>query len=213
MELIRVDTQKAYQRLHRLIATLQLAPGSPIDEGRLAQELDMGLTPIREALKLLVHDNLVEVSPHGGIFVSAVDLSDLRQISELRRLLESFCAQQAALRATPDDLAILEALRQEQAAIPPDDSQRWFDLDHKFHQAIARAAHNKYLAQTLERFFGLSQRLWYLALPHLGFLPASVEVHLDLVDAIKNRDAGRAEALMSAHVKDFYDRVHQILQG
>lgn len=213
MELIRVDTQKAYQRLHRLIATLQLAPGSPIDEGRLAQELDMGLTPIREALKLLVHDNLVEVSPHGGIFVSAVDLSDLRQISELRRLLESFCAQQAALRATPDDLAILEALRQEQAAIPPDDSQRWFDLDHKFHQAIARAAHNKYLAQTLERFFGLSQRLWYLALPHLGFLPASVEVHLDLVDAIKNRDADRAEALMSAHVKDFYDRVHQILQG
>lgn len=213
MELIRVDTQKAYQRLHRLIATLQLAPGSPIDEGRLAQELDMGLTPIREALKLLVHDNLVEVSPHGGIFVSAVDLSDLRQISELRRLLESFCAQQAALRATPDDLAILEALRQEQAAIPPDDSQRWFDLDHKFHRAIARAAHNKYLAQTLERFFGLSQRLWYLALPHLGFLPASVEVHLDLVDAIKNRDAGRAEALMSAHVKDFYDRVHQILQG
>ena len=213
MELIRVDTQKAYQRLHRLIATLQLAPGSPIDEGRLAQELDMGLTPIREALKLLVHDNLVEVSPHGGIFVSAVDLSDLRQISELRRLLESFCAQQAALRATPDDLAILEALRQEQAAIPPDDSQRWFDLDHKFHQAIARAAHNKYLAQTLERFFGLSQRLWYLALPHLGFLPASVEVHLDLVDAIKNRDAGRAEALMSAHVKDFYDRVHQILRG
>jgi DNA-binding GntR family transcriptional regulator len=196
-----------------LIATLQLAPGSPIDEGRLAQELDMGLTPIREALKLLVHDNLVEVSPHGGIFVSAVDLSDLRQISELRRLLESFCAQQAALRATPDDLAILEALRQEQAAIPPDDSQRWFDLDHKFHQAIARAAHNKYLAQTLERFFGLSQRLWYLALPHLGFLPASVEVHLDLVDAIKSRDAGRAEALMSAHVKDFYDRVHQILQG
>jgi DNA-binding GntR family transcriptional regulator len=173
----------------------------------------MGLTPIREALKLLVHDNLVEISPRGGIFVSTVDLADLQQISELRRLLESFCAQQAALRATPDDLAILEALRQEQAAIPPDDSQRWFELDHKFHQAIARAAHNKYLAQTLERFFGLSQRLWYLALPHLGFLPASVEVHLDLVEAIKNRDAERAEGLMSAHVQDFYDRVHQVLEG
>lgn len=211
MELVRVDTQKAYQRLHGMITSLRLSPGSPIDEGRLAQELDMGLTPIREALKLLVHDNLVEVSPHGGIFVSAVDLSDLQQISELRRLLESFCAQQAALRATPDDLAILEALRQEQAAIPPDDSQRWFELDHKFHQAIARAAHNKYLAQTLERFFGLSQRLWYLALPHLGFLPASVEVHLELVDAIKDRDAGRAEALMSAHVQEFYSQVQEIL--
>ncbi|MEJ2263715.1 MAG: FCD domain-containing protein, partial [Anaerolineales bacterium] len=83
--------------------------------------------------------------------------------------------------------------------------------DHKFHQAIARAAHNKYLAQTLDHFFGLSQRLWYLALPHLEFLPGAVEVHLDLVQAIKDGDADQAEALMSAHVRDFYAKVSEIL--
>ena len=211
MELIRVDTQRAYERIRQMITTLELAPGITIDEGRLAEDLDMGLVPIREALKLLIHDNLVEVSSQGGISVSGVSIPELEQISELRRLLESYCARQAAQRATPDDIIILEALRQEQATIPLEDSQRWFDLDHKFHQAIARAAHNKYLAQTLDHFFGLSQRLWYLALPHLEFLPSAVEVHLDLVQAIKDGDADQAEALMSAHVRDFYAKVSEIL--
>ncbi|MEJ2302082.1 MAG: GntR family transcriptional regulator [Anaerolineales bacterium] len=209
MELIRVDTQRAYERIRQMITTLELAPGITIDEGRLAEDLDMGLVPIREALKLLIHDNLVEVSSQGGISVSGVSIPELEQISELRRLLESYCARQAAQRATPDDIVILEALRQEQATIPLEDSQRW--LDHKFHQAIARAAHNKYLAQTLDHFFGLSQRLWYLALPHLEFLPGAVEVHLDLVQAIKDGDADQAEALMSAHVRDFYAKVSEIL--
>jgi DNA-binding GntR family transcriptional regulator len=211
MELVRVDTQKAYDRLHEMITTLEIPPGEPIDEGRLSRELDMGLTPIREALKLLAHDNLIEVSPHGGIFAARVDVPELDQISELRRLLEAFSARLAAQRATQDDLVILEALRQEQATIPPDDQERWFDLDHRFHQAIARAAHNKYLAQTLDHFFGLSQRLWYLALPKIGFLPRAVEVHLELVDAIREGDAGKAEALMSTHVQDFYTKVQEIL--
>jgi DNA-binding GntR family transcriptional regulator len=84
-------------------------------------------------------------------------------------------------------------------------------VDHKFHQAIARAAHNQYLADALERLFGLSQRLWYLALPHLGFLPSAVETHLDLVDAIENQDVDRAERIMRSHVQEFYDQVRNIL--
>jgi DNA-binding GntR family transcriptional regulator len=73
--------------------------------------------------------------------------------------------------------------------------------------SIARAAHSKDLADTLERFFGLSQRLWRLALPHLGFLPSAVEKHLDLVEAIKAGDADRAGQIMHSHVQDFYESV------
>ena len=115
--------------------------------------------------------------------------------------------------ATADDIAVLEALRQEQAAIPPEDSRRLFEVDHKFHQAVARAAHNKYMARTLDQFYGLSLRLWYLVLPHLDFLPAAVEKHLDLVAAIKAGDADRAEAIMRDHVQSFYNKVQEILQA
>jgi DNA-binding GntR family transcriptional regulator len=211
MELVRVDTQRAYELIREKITTLELAPGAPINEQRLAESLDMGLVPVREALKLLAHDDLVVITPRHGLYVAAVNLPDLEQISEMRLSLESLCARLAARRATPDELAVLEALRQEQAAVSPADSRRLFDLDHKFHQAIARAAHNKYLARTLEHFFGLSQRLWYLALPRLGFLPAAVEKHLGLIEAIKAGDADRAEQIMRDHVQEFYDRVREIL--
>jgi DNA-binding GntR family transcriptional regulator len=217
MELERVDTQRAYELILAKITTLELAPGAAINEQKLAQELNMGAVPVREALKLLAHDSLVVVTPRHGLYVADVSQPDLEQISELRLSLESLCARLAAQRATDDDLVVLEALRQEQAAraeVEADMSQaspRLFELDHKFHQAVAQAAHNRYLARTLDQFYGLSQRLWYLALPALGFLPAAVEKHLDLVEAIKAGDANRAEQVMYDHVKEFYDRVREVL--
>ena len=211
MELVRVDTQRAYELIWERITTLELAPGATIDEGQLARELDLGLAPVREAIWLLAHENLIVVTPRHGLYVADVNLPDLEQISEIRLSLESLAARLAAQRATPDDMVVLEALRQEQAHVSAEDSQSLFDLDHKFHLAVTRAAQNKYLAQTLDRLFGLSRRLWCLALPHLGFLPPAVEQHLDLVEAIKAGDADRAEQIMRGHVQDFCDKVREVL--
>lgn len=211
MELERVDTKRAYGLLREWITTLELAPGSPINEQQLAEDLGMGVIPVREALKLLAHENLVVITPRHGLYVADVNVADLEQISEMRLILESLSARLAAQRATVDDIAVLKSLRQEQANTPPEDRRRLFDVDHKFHQAVAQAAHNKYLADSLERLFGLSQRLWYLALPKLGFLPTSVEKHLDLVEAIEVGDADRAEQVMRSHVQEFYDQVRETL--
>ena len=213
MKLVRVDTQRAYELIWDRITTLEMAPGAPINEQELAQELDMGEVPVREALRLLAHENLVQVTPRHGLYVAGVDVSDLEQISEMRISLETLCARLAAQWATADDLAVLEALRAEQARVPPEDMHRLFDLDHKFHRAIAQAARNKYLAQTLERLFGLSRRLWYVLLPHLGYLPAAVEEHLELVEAIRANDADRAGQIMHDHVKEFYAKVRETLTG
>jgi DNA-binding GntR family transcriptional regulator len=213
MELERVDTKRAYQRIREQITTLELAPGSVINDQQLARNLDMGLAPVREALKLLAHENLVVITPRHGLYVADVNVPDLEQLSEMRLALEGLSARLAAQRANDDDNAVLEALRHEQASTPAEDSRRLFDVDHKFHQTVAQAAHNKYLAASLERLFGLSQRLWYLALPSLGFLPSSVEKHLELVEAIKTRDGDQAECIMREHVKEFYAQVRKILQA
>jgi DNA-binding GntR family transcriptional regulator len=211
MELERVDTLRAYELIRRKVITLELQPGTPINDQRLADELGLGMLPVREALKLLAHDDLVVITPRHGLYVADVIPADLQQISEVRLALETLCARLAAQRATPDELAVLEALRQEQAATPAQDSRRLFDLDCKFHQAIARAAHNRYLARTLDHLFGLSQRLWYLQLPHLDFLPTAVQKHLELVAAIKARDAELAASLMHEHVLQFYEHVTKAL--
>ncbi len=211
MKLVRIDAQRAYDLIWEKITTLELPPGAPINEQRLADEFAMGVAPVREALKWLAHENLVEVTERHGIYVADVNVEDLQQLSEMRLSLESLSARLAAQRVEADDLVVLHALRKQQAAVTPEEARELFDLDHRFHQAVAAAAHNRYLAQTLERLFGLSRRLWYLALPHLEFLPSSVEKHVDLVEAIESGEADRAEAIMREHVKGFYDEVREIL--
>jgi DNA-binding GntR family transcriptional regulator len=213
MELVRVDTQRAYDVIWEKITTLELAPGAPINEQELAESMDMGTVPVREALKWLAHENLVEVTERHGIYVADVNTEDLQQLSEMRLSLESLSARLAAERAVADDLVVLKALRKEQEALTADEGRRLFDMDHRFHQAVAKAAHNRYLAQTLDRLFGLSRRLWYLVLPHLETLSSSVEMHVNLVGAIEDGDAAAAQEIMHEHVKEFYDEVREIIEA
>jgi DNA-binding GntR family transcriptional regulator len=212
MDLQRIDTQLAYRELLQFITTLVLAPGEPLNEQALAGRLGASVTAVQEALALLAHDGLVTATPRHGFYVAEANAADLDELSELRLPLEGLAARLAAQRATADDLAVLDALCRDQAALPGDEPHRLFDLDHRFHQAIAAAAHNRYLAKTLEQFFGLSRRLWFLALPRLGSLPGAVEVHVALVEAIRARDADRAERLMRAHVEGFYAEARAALE-
>jgi DNA-binding GntR family transcriptional regulator len=211
MELVRIDTQRAYELIREKITSRELVPGSPIDEGKLANEMKMGLVPVREALNLLAHDHLVGTEAQ-GLFVSKVEIPDLQQISEIRIILEPYCAHQAAVNATADDLVVLKALSQEHGQISPDQPKQLFDLDHKFHQAIARAAKNTYLAEILEDFYGHSKRVWFLVLPHLDFLSTAVESHLEMVQAIIDKDPEHAAQIMREHVRGFYGKVFEVLK-
>jgi GntR family transcriptional regulator, rspAB operon transcriptional repressor len=217
MEIERVDVRHAYELVGQKITTLALAPGALINAQQLAAELGVPLFAVEEALKLLAHEHLVRVTPRHGMYVSEVNVADLEQLSELRMELESLAAALAAERATSDDLAVLESLRETRIAASSGDLEQpkvaaeLFELDRQFHQAIAQAAQNVYLTQTLEHFFGLSLRLWYLALPRLRFLPSAVEKHVGLVDAIRRKDAAAAEEIARGHVREFYLAVREEL--
>lgn len=207
MKLNKVDTEKAYQILWNRITSLELGPGKALDISALADELGFSQTSVQEALSLLVHDHLVEAPPR-GLYVAGLHLSDLEKISTVRLKLESLSAQQAARYADQDDLVILQTLCEEVAL----DTRELFALDQRFHQAIARAAHNAYLADTLQRLYGLSKRLWFLALPYLDFLPSAVKSHIKLVEAIRARNEALAEEIMRTHIEEFYLKISQIIQ-
>jgi len=207
MQLIRVDSQKAYQVLWDKITSLDLPPGAPLDIGELAKDLVLSQASVKEALRLLAHEHLVEAPPR-GLHVAKLEFSDLQKISTIRLNLESLAAQQAARHAEEDDLIILRSLCQEEA----EDTRAHFELDQKFHQAIAQAAHNEYLDTTLKHFYGLSKRLWFLALPYLDFLPSAVQSHIDLVEAIQNGDEPRAMEIMAGHIEEFYRKISGIIQ-
>ncbi len=207
----RTSTQRAYKLIRDRIITLELTPGGPINAQQLAEDLDIDVIPVQEALKLLAHDDLVKIDPQYGIYVTNVHLADLEQLSQMRLTLEPLSARLAAQHVSEDDIVVLESLRHEYAKTPIEDYKRLLELDHKFHQTIAQAARNTYLTKTLEHFFGLSQRLWYLILPRLSFLPIAVEELLNLLEAVKTGDADHAAQLMYDHVEGFYQKVREML--
>lgn len=207
MTLNQVDTEKAYQILWEKITSLEYPPGESLDIKNIADELGFSQKSIKEALQVLVHEHLVEAPPR-GLYVADLNFKDLEIISTIRLNLETLSAQQAARNASPDDLVILKSLCEQSAQ----DTREHFELDQKFHQAIARAAQNRYLAETLDHFYGLSKRLWFLALPYLDFLPTVVKSHVALVEAIQDQNEPLAMEIMQTHIEEFYQKISEIIQ-
>lgn len=205
-------TRQAYQRLRDLIVALQLQPGAVINEPALMDQLQVGRTPLREAIQRLAGEGLVVLRPRRGAFVAGLSLLDLQQIFEMRCVIEGYAASLAAERATPADLAAMTAaLDQLDRASAAGNPQAFIDVDRAFHRALARAAHNRFLENTLGRMYNLNLRLWYLALDKIGPMQEAVQEHRRVLDAIARRDGRQAEAAIRAHITDFQARIKALL--
>ncbi len=206
----RSQSEEAYARILERIVSLEMPPGSVVNEARLREELKIGRTPIREALQRLARENLVRSIPHRGTFVTDVNITDLARITEVRVVLESHAARLAAGKAGPADReaigALLEDLRRNIT-----DQRELMELDQRIHRAIYRAAHNPFLESTLERYFNLSLRLWYLVLDRKVGLRQAVDEHAELLRAVVAGDGERAEATMRKHVVGFEAEIRKVL--
>jgi DNA-binding GntR family transcriptional regulator len=198
---------KAYHEIRGLIVALELAPGAVIDERELIERLEIGRTPVREALRRLSHERLVEVYPRRGMFVTGVDVRELARLSEVREVLEPEAARLAAERATDGDRAELSALLDELEAGGSD----LMALDERIHRAVYRAAHNDLLEATLEQYYVLALRIWSIALDRAHELEEAVEAHRSLLEAIQAGDGDRAADTMRAHVQNFEQAMHRVL--
>ena len=203
---------QAYYRIRELIVSLELPPGSPISERELMERLEVGRTPVREALRALAREGLVEVYPRRGMFVSGVDVGDLAGLSEVRAELESHAARVAAERATDADRVAIEALLAELADTDGDLGERTLiDLDQRIHRHVYRCTHNPFLEATLDGYYVLTLRIWFLALDRVARLEDAVGEHRALLEAIRDGDAVRAEETMRRHVRGFEQAIRRVL--
>jgi len=204
-------SDQAYFRIRELIVSLDLAPGSLINERELMERLELGRTPVREALRVLARECLVEVYPRRGMFVSTVDVGDLAGLSEVRAALESHAARLAAERATGDDLAETEALLAELKHAGGDGERALIDLDQRVHRHVYRCAHNLFLEATLNEYYVLILRIWFVALERVTRLEDAILEHRGILEAIRDGDPDRAEAAMRKHVTSFERAIRRVL--
>ena len=194
----------AYQELRHRIVTLRLRPGTVLREDALMRELGIGRTPLREAVKRLALESLVAIQPRRGTFVSEVDAADIVHITEVRAELEGFAAALAARRMGPEARDRATALLHDLDALGRlDEQEALMDFDERIHHFVWEEAGNPYLLQSLERYFALSLRIWYVVLDRVPGLGAAVLDHARLIEAILAGDAARARALMHEHVVAF----------
>lgn len=188
--------ERAYEALRRAILKLELRPGELLKEPDLMQRLGVGRTPVREALQRLAADGLVTVLPHRGTLVSTISPNDIKALFELRRELDAFAARLAADRATPEDLARMQALVTNSHQFDEDPEE----YDRRVHELIAAAGHNPYVQSTWRRVYGLS--VWMINL--LEIRRESVEdMRRELAvvcEAIAARDGEAAAQAAGQHV-------------
>jgi len=207
----RSQSEVAYARILERIVSLEMPPGSVVNEARLRDELGIGRTPIREALQRLARENLVKSVPHRGTFVTDVNLTDLARITEVRVVLEAHAARLATEKLAAADRESIEELLELLARGYVTDQRDLMQLDQRIHRTVYRAARNPFLESTLERYFNLSLRLWYLVLDRDVRLREAVDEHVELLRAILGGDGELSETIMRKHVTGFEREIRKVL--
>jgi DNA-binding GntR family transcriptional regulator len=203
----------AYEQIKERIITLKLPPARFIDEAQLSDELGLGRTPIREALIRLSLEHLVIIMPRRGTLVADLNVSDMQKLYEIRLALETTSVRLAAERATLDEITEMDAWAERAAeALEGGDVYQLLGEDVQAHRLFVRATHNDFLAESVERLLGPSQRLcyWYASRQRLTALAPAVEELRAIVEAIKARDGDRAAQLMHMHIADFQESLLSI---
>ncbi len=200
-------TDRAYRHLEEMIVTLQLPPGTAVSEQVLAQRVEIGRTPIREALQRLARDGLVVILPRRGILVSEINVRTQLRLLEVRRELERLLTRLAAERATASErheFAQVAAGMLKSCA--ESDDLAFMRLDRRLNHLVSETARNEFATRSMGLMHGLSRRFWYQHYKEVADLPLAARLHADVAQAIAD---GNAEAAASAsdrlvdYIEDF----------
>ena len=206
-------SERAYTAIQDRLIMLDIPPMSPIDEVGLVSALGVGRTPVREALKRLEVDRLVVSYARRGTFATAVDITDLAYISEIRVQLEPLAARRAADGTSTETRGELRELADATEALDVptltrDELMRW---DLHVHRSIYRAAGNPHLEDTLVRYDNLATRIFCLFLDRMPDFVSHVEEHAGLLRTIADGDADGAARRARQHVQGFEKAVRAVI--
>lgn len=190
----------AYQKLLGEIRDGMLGPGARLTEVELAGRLSISRTPVREAIRQLEADGLVEHRPHAGAVVRTLSYAEITELYAMRAVLESTVARMAALAASPIELEALETLNAEMAA-PSADADERYRLNNQFHRALLDVAKNRFLTRAMDSVEKTLLILGPSTLGEFSRAQEAVDEHARVLEAIRARDAETAEREMRHHIE------------
>jgi len=194
--------EEVAELLRQRIFSRELAPGSWIDEMKLAEEYGISRTPLREALKVLAAEGLITMKVRRGAYVTEVSETDLADVFHLLALLESDAAGVVATKATDAQLKDLQALHAElEAAARPgqQDRERFFEVNERFHKRLLEIANNRWRDQMVADMRKMMKLNRHHSLLKSGRLEESLAEHRALMTALLARNSTAAVQRMQEH--------------
>lgn len=196
-------SDEAYAELRSRIMMAILPPNAVLDEKRLTEDLNIGRTPLREAVLRLEQEGLVVSMGRRGYMVASATPADMMRAYELRRELECFTAGLAAERRNLADLEKFDAFltRMDAEMEAHRDDVHWqLAADEEFHRIIAEASDNRFAQQYLSFLFGLSVRSLYVSRVPVTLVQEEIDNYRSVLTAIRMRDVAAASAAMGRHL-------------
>jgi DNA-binding GntR family transcriptional regulator len=194
---------KAYEWIRDAIESGELEMGTPLPENLLAREIGVSRTPIREALRSLEQDGYVKIIPQKGAFVSEISLEDLKEIYDIRKLLEPFAALSAVNRIPGEELDEMEkgwkALKKS-ALAGEIDLTRVSEMDLLLHLTITKYATNKRIGAIITTYHAQIKRFQKLSAQSLANIHETIGQHLEILEKLRERDARGLSSLLYEHI-------------
>jgi DNA-binding GntR family transcriptional regulator len=204
--------EKAYRQLRAGIVECSLTPGQRLTESSLSELLKVGKTPVREALRRLVQEGLAQVTPRHGYHVAPITLRDVRELFEMRLLLEPAAA---ALAAGKVDAATLPALKKLGAiGYRPgghDSIRRFVSANSALHSRIAELSGNRRFSRLTVQLLSESERLINYGVQLHPQSERTVEEHRELIEALAKGNSGAARHIVEIHIRALREMVIESL--
>lgn len=193
--------QEVAERLRQRIFNHEILPGSWIDEQKIAEEYGISRTPMREALKVLAAEGLVELKPRRGCYVTEISRKDLEEVFSLLALLEGHATAEACRRATPLEIERLGEIHAElEKSAKENRLEEFFDSNQRFHRAILDVAGNRWLLSVIQDLRKVMKLSRLHSLSREGRIGQALNEHRKIIEAIKSGDPQSASRAMHDHL-------------
>ncbi|EGK09206.1 GntR family transcriptional regulator [Desmospora sp. 8437] len=195
--------QAAYKQLKHAILSGKLTPDHFYTETDFAHVLNISRTPVREAVKDLIHDNLLLSVPRKGLKVREFTESEVEQIFLVRKAIESQVIGQLLKTVTEEQISFLENLVEDQKrAIETDDRIAFIRLDQKFHHQMIRFVHYELIEELIIKLHNLTRLIGHQAIKKQGRREEVIREHQEILEALKRGDSDQAKQAMVTHLEN-----------
>jgi len=196
--------ERAYLAFKHRLITLRYKPGDYLNTAQVMEDLQMGRTPVNQAVHRLATEGLLQIIPRKGVMVSPLSIDDALELIEVRLVNEALCVRLAAARISDAQIATLRQLNQQIArASAAHERETMMLLDREFHQGLAEIAGNRRLTDILSIIHAQAQRFWATTLSSVRHMEEVIAEHEAIIAALEQGDVQQAEAATRVHILSF----------